>query len=184
MAMAQTASPALAQSGVLSGPPQAPPGVARGQNASPPTGPGLGPDYRPRTGPSERAGHPEPAPGTSSATGPGLRLQQAGTWIAVVGGFDRTGKGVSVGYSGHQPSRAAAESAAVKACIRNERSVSCSGVYAVSTGCLYIVPGRREDGGVRWGRGGTRQAAFDECRRGGYTCSNAKMIGGCVPGGN
>jgi hypothetical protein len=46
------------------------------------------------------------------------------------------------------------------------------------------VPGNRPGGGVRWGRGGTRQAAFDECRRGGYTCPSEKLIGGCVPGNN
>jgi hypothetical protein len=201
MAVSLSISPALAQSGVLSGPPQVPPGV-RGPNPSFPVtpgtgpgapgpayppGPGLGPDYRPGSGAGDRplaGARPEPAPGAGSATGASPRPQPAATWIAVVGGFARDGKRVSVGYSGHQPSQAAAESAAIKACLRSEPSVSCLGPYAVSNGCLYIVPGNRRDGGVRWGRGGTRQAAFDQCRRGGYTCPDAKVIGGCVPGSN
>jgi hypothetical protein len=100
----------------------------------------------------------------------------------VVGGFDGGGKRVSIGYSGHQPSRMDAENAAIRACNQNEPTVNCNNPFAVSTGCLFIVPGNRAGGGVRWGRGGTRQAAFDECRRGGYTCPNNKLIGGCVPG--
>jgi hypothetical protein len=108
----------------------------------------------------------------------------SGIWIAVVGGFDGSGRRVSIGYSGHQRPRLEAENAAIRACSRNEPTVSCRNPFAVSTGCLYIVPGNRPGGGVRWGRGGTRQAAFDECRRGGYTCPGNKMIGGCVPGYN
>jgi hypothetical protein len=70
----------------------------------------------------------------------------------------------------------------VKACTRNEATAACRDPYAVSSGCLYIVPGTRSGGGVTWGRGATRAAAFDECRRGGYTCPDDKLIGGCVPG--
>ncbi|HEY7549384.1 MAG TPA: DUF4189 domain-containing protein [Hyphomicrobiaceae bacterium] len=103
-------------------------------------------------------------------------------WIAVVGGFDGNGRKVSIGYSGLQRSRSEAENAAVKACIRNEASAACRDPYAVSSGCLYIVPGTRLGGGVTWGRGSTRAAAFDECRRGGYACPDEKLIGGCVPG--
>jgi hypothetical protein len=155
-------SQSLAQSGVFSGPPQVrPDSTAPGLGPAP--GPGLGPDYRPGQGPNIR--------------------RQDETWIAVVAGFDPSGKRVSVGYSGHQRSRSNAEDAAIRACERNEPAVLCRNPLAVSTGCLYIVPGNRA-GNVRWGRGGTRQAAFDECRRGGFTCPGNKLIGGCVPGYN
>jgi hypothetical protein len=137
------AAPLLAQSGVISGPPQ----IARGQ------------------------GSPAQDP-------------QSNTWIAVAGGFGGNGKRVSVGYSGVQASRSDAEAAAIRACTRGEPSVSCTGPFAVSAGCLYIVPGTRAGGGVTWGRGGTPTAAFDECRRGGYTCVDNKLVGGCIPGRN
>jgi hypothetical protein len=102
----------------------------------------------------------------------------------VTGGFDGTGRTVAVGYSGFQRSRSEAEDAALQACRRNQPTVQCRQPFAVSSGCLYIVPGDRAGGGVTWGRGGTRQAAFDECRRGGYTCPDSKIIGGCLPGAN
>jgi hypothetical protein len=102
----------------------------------------------------------------------------------VVGGSDGTGKRVGVGYSGPQRSRVDAEDAAIRACNRNEPSVACRDLLAVSTGCLYIVSGTRSGGVARWGRGGTRAEAFEECRRGGYTCLNDKLIGGCVSGSN
>jgi hypothetical protein len=110
---------------------------------------------------------------------------QGRAWIAVVGGFDGGGGRVSVGYSGLQRSRSEAEDAAMQACRRNQpAAMQCRQPLAVSSGCLYIVPGNRPGGGVTWGRGGTRQGAFDECRRGGYTCLDSKLIGGCVPGSN
>lgn len=137
-------SQVLAQSGVLSGPPQ----IQRT-----PGGPGPGPVHR----------------------------QQDLTWIAVVGGFDGRGRRVSVGYSGYQRSRHQAEDAAISAC-RRDRSVNCRNPFAVSTGCLYIVPGNRRSGGVSWGRGATQDIAVAECRRGGYNCPRNKIIGGCVPG--
>jgi hypothetical protein len=142
MALILPVSEIIAQSGVVSGPPQ----IRKG--------------------------------GQPSGNGPG----GGQNWIAVAGGFDGNGRKVSIGYSGLQRSRSEAEDAAVKACIRNEASVACRDPYAVSSGCLYIVPGTRSGGAVTWGRGGTRAAAFDECRRGGYTCPDDKLIGGCVPG--
>ena len=149
---------ALAQSGVVSGPPQVRPG---------PSGPGT-------SGP----GPSRPGPG-----GPGQPVpQDAGvTWIAVAGGFGGNGSSVGVGYSGHFGSRANAEDAAVNACQRNSRGVQCRQPLAVSTGCLFIAPGNRP-GGVTWGRGATRALALEECRRGGYTCDRGRVIGGCVPG--
>ena len=110
------------------------------------------------------------------------RRRQGLSWIAVVAGFDGTGKRVSVGYSGLQRSRFEAEDAAIRACNRVDGRVYCQNPFAVSTGCLYIVPGNKRGGGVRWGRGGTPDAAFAECRRGGYVCPRNKLIGGCVPG--
>jgi hypothetical protein len=144
IAMLLPASETLAQSGVISGPPQVQPGSG-GQSG----------------------------PGPSAGVG-------GDVWIAVVGGFDGSGRRVSVGYSGHQRSRAEAEDAAIRACARSDSSVTCRNAFAVSSGCLYIVPGSRQ-GGMTWGRGGTRDIAFDECRRGGYTCPNSKLVGGCVP---
>jgi len=155
LAMLLPSSQTLAQSGVISGPPQVQ----------------LGPGGIPGPGPGARPGQ---APGISG---------RAGIWIAVAGGFDGSGKRVAVGFSGHQRSQAEAEDAAVRACIRSDPSVSCRNPLAVSSGCLYIVPGSRTSG-MTWGRGGTRQTAFDECRRGGYSCPSNKLIGGCVPGSN
>jgi hypothetical protein len=175
IAVVLSTSQSLAQSGVFSGPPQ-----VRPDSRDPGRDPGLGPDYRPGQGPNYR---PDPGPGIGPAPGPNVRRQDA-TWIAVAAGFDRSGQRVSIGYSGHQRTRLDAENAAIRACNRNEPNVNCQNPFAVSTGCLYIVPGNRSGGGVRWGRGGTRQAAFDECRRGGFTCPSNKLIGGCVPGYN
>ena len=146
IAMLLPVSEALAQSGVVSGPPQVQSG-AGGQTGQ-----------LPNTGRGE-------------------------VWIAVTGGFDGSGRRVAVGYSGHQRSRAEAEDAAIRACARSDPQVSCRNPFAVSSGCLYIVPGSRQ-GGMTWGRGGTREIAFDECRRGGYTCPSSKLVGGCVPGVN
>jgi hypothetical protein len=146
LALLLPASRTLAQSGVISGPPQVQSGGGGGQ-----------------AGPGPSAGVP------------------GGGWIAVVGGFDGSGRKAAVGYSGLQRSRNEAEDAAVSACARSDRSVACRNPFAVSSGCLYIVPGRRP-GSMTWGRGGTQQAAFEQCRRGGYTCPSNKLVGGCVPG--
>jgi hypothetical protein len=156
LAMLLPASQILAQSGVISGPPQVQPGP-------------TGPDNRPGPGPDARPGQGPSAGGRTDV------------WIAVVGGFDGSGRRVAVGYSGHQRSRIEAENAAIRACTRSDPSVACRNPLAVPSGCLYIVPGSRQ-GGMTWGRGGTRQVAFDECRRGGYNCPSNKLIGGCVPG--
>ena len=147
VAMILPISQTLAQSGVISGPPQI------------------------QSAPGGQLG-----PGPSAGSG-------SDVWIAVVGGFDGSGRNVAVGYSGHQRSRIEAEDAAIRACARGQRSVSCRNPLAVSSGCLYIVPGNRQ-GSMTWGRGGTRESAFDECRRGGYTCPSGKLVGGCVPGYN
>jgi len=177
-----TISHALAQSGVISGPPQIQP-----NERGPSYGPSPGPQYGPTPGPSPYGPGPGLAPGPrqqvpgppSYGPTPG---PQGGTWIAVVAGFDGTGKKVSVGYSGPQRSKIEAENAAIRACNGVDRTVFCQNPFAVSTGCLWIVPGNKRSGGVRWGRGGTPEAAFAECRRGGYVCPNNKLIGGCVPG--
>jgi hypothetical protein len=151
------ASEGRAQSGVISGPPQ----VQLGQT-------------RPA---------PDSRPGPGEQQNPQLRPQGV-TWIAVVGGIDGTGKRVGVGYSGPQRSRLGAEDAAVRACRRSEPTVDCRDLRAASTGCLYVVSGIRSGGAPRWGSGSTRAEALEECRRGGYTCLNDKLIGGCVPGSN
>jgi hypothetical protein len=117
-----------------------------------------------------------------SPPGPRVQGPAPGSWIAVVAGFDGTGRRVSVGYSGLQRSKYEAEDAAIRACNRVDRSVFCQNPFAVSIGCLYIVPGNKRSGGVRWGRGGTPEIAFTECRKGGYACPRNKLIGGCVPG--
>jgi hypothetical protein len=192
-------SQSLAQSGVLSGPPQVRPS---GPGAGPGPGPGLGPGpygpgpgrpgQGPGAGPGPSPGPYGPGPGPTPGPrgpGPGPSLAPPGpqdgqglSWIAVVAGFDGTGKKVSVGYSGPQRSKFEAEDAAIRACNRVDGKVYCQNPFAVSTGCLYIVPGNKRGGGVRWGRGGTPDAAFAECRRGGYVCPRDKLIGGCVPG--
>lgn len=99
-------------------------------------------------------------------------------WIAVAGGFGGNGRFVDTGFSGLKNSRGEAEQAALSACRRGKRA-TCRNPFAVSSGCLYIVPGTRS-GGVTWGRGGTIDAALNECRRGGYSCDRSRVIGGCV----
>jgi hypothetical protein len=160
MVMLLPVSQTLAQSGVISGPPQVQ------------AGPG-GPSGQPIQGPTQ-----VPSQGLSQGPSAGGR---GDVWIAVVGGFDGSGRKVAVGYSGHQRSKFEAEDAAIRACIRSDASVACRNPLAVSAGCLFIVPGSRQSG-MTWGRGGTRKVASDECRRGGYTCPDNKLIGGCVPG--
>ena len=171
---------ALAQSGVLSGPPQI-------------TDPGRGP---PLPGPGLRS-QDEP-PGGRPGPGPGLRSQdeppgsrdryserdrhqddRRATWIAVAGGFDGRGKNVGIGYSGTQFLKSDAEDEALRACNRYGKGVRCREPYAISNGCLYIVPGTKR-GGVTWGRGSTRESALQQCRRGGYRCDTRRIIGGCV----
>src|SRR5262245_51197866 len=92
-------SQTLAQSGVVSGPPQ------------------IRPEAKPQA--------PPPLP-------------QVGGWIAVAAGFDGSGQKVSVGYSGHQSTRAEAENEALRFCNNVDRAVSCRDPFAVSNGCLYI----------------------------------------------
>jgi len=182
VAIALSVSQTLAQSGVFSGPPQVQPGS---RLPGPDQGPGPGPGFQgPGPGPGGPFQGPGPGPGGPyQGPGPGFDgpRRQDDVWIAVVAGFDGSGKRVAVGYSGFQRSKFEAEDAAVRACVGNDRSVTCRNPFAVSTGCLYIVPGNRQGGGVRWGRGGTRETAIQECQRGGYNCPGNKMIGGCVP---
>jgi hypothetical protein len=173
----------LAQSGVMSGPPQ----VIKGA-------PGGGPDRGPPDSPKLRSQDERPGlrsqderPGLRSQDEPPGRRQAEGpdqraTWIAVVGGFDGKGQNVGVGYSGFQSTRNGAEDAALRACDGYGRGVRCREPFAVSTGCLYIVPGTRQ-GGVTWGRGSTRDLALQQCRRGGYRCDSKRIVGGCIGGG-
>ena len=184
----------FAQSGVMSGPPQ----VIKGAPGAPDRGPPDAPRLRPQ---DERPGlrsqdehpglrSPDERPGLRSQDErPGLRSQdeppgrrQAASWIAVAGGFDGKGQNVGVGYSGFQSSRVDAENAALRACDGYGRGVRCREPFAVSTGCLYIVPGNRQ-GGVTWGRGSTRDLALEQCRRGGYRCDSKRVVGGCITDG-
>jgi hypothetical protein len=112
---------------------------------------------------------------------PPVEGEERNVWIAVAAGFDGRGKNVGVGFSGHRTSRADAESAALNMCNARGKGIRCREAYAVPTGCLYIVPGGGRSG-VTWGRGATPEVALDECRRGGYGCDRAKVIGGCVAG--
>lgn len=123
------------------------------------------------------SGPPQVQPGSDSPGGQRPDLM----WIAVAAGLDSSGTRVAVGYSGHQRSRFEAEDAAIKQCNRFAQGFVCQAPYAVSLGCLYIVPGDRPGGSVRWGSGATQQTALDECRRGGYNCPTSKLLGGCVP---
>lgn len=168
---------ALGQSGVLSGPPQ----VKPSQTDPPPGGRTPGPGLRSQDEPP--GGRTPPGPGLRSQDEPSGRRDRDGgrtTWIAVAGGFDGKGQNVGVGYSGHLPSRSDAEDEALRACNRYGRGVRCNEPFAVSTGCIYIVPGSKR-GAVTWGRGSTRELALDQCRRGGYRCESSRVIGGCVP---
>lgn len=184
----------LAQSGVLSGPPQVSrdavdDGPGRRRDDPPGGRPGL------RSQDEPPGGRPGPRAQDDPPRRPGLRSQdeppgsrdrdddrrRADTWIAVAGGFDGKGQNVGVGYSGHVASRAGAEDEALRACNRYGRGVRCRDPFAVSTGCIYIVPGTKR-GGVTWGRGSTPNLALEQCRKGGYTCESKRVVGGCVPG--
>ena len=148
----------LAQSGVQSGPPQ-----VRGQ---PGPAPGPGPTPGPRLNPG-----PSPGPGVDQRPSIG----QEG-WVAVAAGF-RDGRWVRIGFA-RRGTRGEAETAAVDACNGGPGGVRCSNAFASSSSCLYIVPGKRR-GGVTWGRGLSQDVALSECRRGGYTCREQDIIGGC-----
>jgi hypothetical protein len=167
----------LAQSGVMSGPPQVIKGAPGGPDRGPPDSPRLrSQDERPGLRSQDER------PGLRSQDEPPGRRQGGGTWIAVAGGFDGRGQNVGVGYSGFQSSRNDAEDAALRACDGYGRGVRCREPFAVSNGCLYIVPGSRQ-GGVTWGRGATRDLALQQCRRGGYRCDSKRVVGGCIPDG-
>lgn len=140
---------ALAQSGVQSGPPQVQAGPGPDSNPSP--SPGVGVDQRP------------------SGTG------DEG-WVAVAAGF-REGRWVRVGFA-RRGTRGDAEVGAIEACHGGPGGVRCENAFASSSSCLYIVAGKRK-GGVTWGRGSSKDIALSECRRGGYTCTQKDIIGGC-----
>jgi Domain of unknown function (DUF4189) len=163
---------ALAQSGVVSGPPQ----VLKGPNMGPNTGPNMGPNTGPNYGPN--AG---PNLGPGSPVEPEMRGGGGGVWVAVAGGFDGKGKNVGVGFSGQRYSRMDAENAAINACNGRGKGIQCREAFAVPNGCIYIVPGGGSRG-VTWGRGATPEVALQECRRDGYSCDRGKVIGGCISG--
>ena len=82
---------------------------------------------------------------------------------------------VSVGYSGTQGSRAAAERAALQQCQKN--GVSCTVKGAWNSGCVYVTTGTRGTK-VAWGADSTSSAAYNTCRSQGVDCRTP--IGGCV----
>lgn len=142
----------LAQSGVQSGPPQVQGGPAPGpnRNPGPNPSPGVGVDQRPNTADEG--------------------------WVAVAAGF-REGRWVRVGYA-RRGTRGEAEVSAIEACNGGPGGVRCDNAFASSSSCLFIVAGKRR-GGVTWGRGSSHEVALSECRRGGYTCAQKDIIGGC-----
>jgi hypothetical protein len=160
-ALLATLEPALAQSGVISGPPMVDKGPGIG---APNFGPGPGPNYGPRLG---QPGEPD--------------RRNDGAWIAVSGGFDLKGKNVGVGFSGVRYSQLEAENAAIGACNARGKGIKCQQAFAVANGCLYIVPGSGARG-VTWGRGATPEIALQECRRDGYACDRGEVVGGCISG--
>jgi hypothetical protein len=149
--MALGAEQVLAQSGVVSGPPQI------RDDGPPPKD--TGPPPRQDQGPSSVQ------PGLSDTS-----------WVAVAAGF-REGRWVRVGFA-RRGSRGEAEIAAIEACNGGPGGVRCSNAFASSNSCLFIVAGKKRNA-VTWGRGGTREVALSECRRGGYTCNERDVIGGC-----
>ena len=151
LALSFAAVQALAQSGVISGPPQV-------RDA-------------PRRGPDPG---PTPGPGPRSDVGPPPSADLS--WVAVAAGF-KDGRWVRVGFARRNTS-GDAESAALQACHGGPGKVRCETAFSTANSCLYISPGKRS-GGVTWGRGATKEVALSECRRGGYTCNPRDIIGGC-----
>ena len=131
-----------------------------------------------QSGPPQVQGGPGPTPG-SHGPGPGVDQRPSigqESWVAVAAGF-RDGRWVRIGFA-RRGSRGEAEIAAIDACNGGPGGVRCSNAFASSSSCLYIVPGKRK-GGVTWGRGSSQDVALSECRRGGYTCREQDIIGGC-----
>jgi hypothetical protein len=128
-----------------------------------------------QSGPPQVQGGPASGPGTGPGVDQRPGVSQEG-WVAVAAGF-RDGRWVRVGFA-RRGTRGDAEVAAVDACNGGPGGVRCTNPYATSSGCLYIVAGKRK-GGVTWGRGGNQDVALSECRRGGYTCREKDIIGGC-----
>jgi hypothetical protein len=151
LAVSFAASQVLAQSGVISGPPQV--------RDAPQRGPSPG---------------PVPGPGPRSDLGPQPSVDLS--WVAVAAGF-KAGKYVRVGFARRNTS-GDAESAALQACHGGPGKVRCESVFSSDRSCLYIAPGKKR-GAVTWGRGATKDVALSECRRGGYTCQDKDIIGGC-----
>jgi hypothetical protein len=96
--------------------------------------------------------------------------------VAVAAGF-RDGRWARVGFA-RRGRRGEAEAAAIESCNGGPGGVRCSNAFASATSCLFIVAGTKR-GGVTWGRGATKDVALRECRRGGYTCRDRDVIGGC-----
>jgi hypothetical protein len=134
-----------------------------------------------QSGPPQVQGQPGPAPGPAPTPGPGPGVDQRPStslegWVAVAAGF-REGRWVRIGFA-RRGTRGEAEIAAIDACNGGPGGVRCDNAFASSSSCLYIVPGKRR-GGVTWGRGSSQDVALSECRRGGYTCAQKDIIGGC-----
>jgi hypothetical protein len=153
LAASLAATQAFAQSGVISGPPQV--------------------RDVPQRGPAPDRG-PTPGPGPRSDVAPPPSVDLS--WVAVAAGF-KDGRWVRVGFARRNTS-GDAESAALHACHGGPGKVRCENVFSSDRSCLYIAPGKRR-GGVTWGRGATKDVALSECRRGGYTCAEKDVIGGC-----
>jgi Domain of unknown function (DUF4189) len=115
------------------------------------------------------------APGPASAEGREFVEQKWGALAAALW-RDRNGTArVASGASWGQPSENEAINVALNSC-RNQGGQDCKIIGNTFTGCGYIAIGNTR-ASVRYGTGETPQAAADQCRIGGFRCTNP--VGGC-----
>ena len=101
----------------------------------------------------------------------------AGTWNDEVGIAH-----VAAGAAWNISNEMAAGISAINKCT-NSGGYNCRAVRVFSHGdCGFIATGTRWGGLVRWGSGGTIEAALAACSQGGFDCLDP--IGGCTAASN
>jgi hypothetical protein len=117
---------------------------------------------------------PPQAPSSSQISEPQVRWNSA----AAVVWRNRNGRAlVAIGYSGTQPTEAAARASAIQACRSAGGGSGCKAIGAWNSGCLYIAAGSSSSRAA-WGSGADVDAALKKCRSERVTCK--QPIGGCV----
>lgn len=113
---------------------------------------------------------------------PSASFAQAQAWIDLAAAAWNAPDGsakVAAGYSGVQPTGAAATQAAMQNC-QSGGGQGCKNLGPFNAGCAFIIWGSDSAGDVAWWAEATSDATLTDCKKAGYTCQ--PPIGGCVSG--